>query len=1146
MPKAARHIRCLTGGLALALLGSTALAQTAGVFSVEPNGTGARIVVDYDDAIADRRPSADAQVEHTVLIVRLSEPVDAQVGDLADRLGELAARARLDSDGSALRIALNRTADAHVSSSYDQVAIDIVPVGAPAPDPIVSPREAREAREAREREEARLAAERAANAPEPLVDPLPVRYRVGQATEYTRIEFLWPRPVGYELEQDGNTARIRFDTPADISLGRLRGSPPRFLEDVSGERDVNDWVLTLDVMDDVEVRVWNEGGRVVVDLPDPDVAGAAALLAELGAMAPEPDDTDAGEPEDRTAARAAEPESVPAGPVSLQPEDEPETATMAATEAAVAEAGPVTSPPDAPAAVPGADPVPEGGAVRANASEFNGDLRVEFDWAAPLGAAVFRRGEAVWIVFDAGADLDLRELDMANRRHVRDFQAVRGGNWTAARIRVPSTSQAEVRNDGNRWTVVFSERIESPPRPINIRRDARRTRPGRILMDIAEPRAIRWIDDPVVGDRIGVITAAAPVQGLTARRDFVGGALLPSAQGGAVEAIAEDIEISLIGSGAAIGRPSGLNLSPAAEGRAQSGEASVLANISSPALIYFDAWDGDSYFRRDWNARLRRAALEEGTDGQIALARFLLANELAPEALGMLDLATGQEPSLDNDPHVRSLRGVASYMMHRLEDARGYFSHPALAVDPAADLWRAMIAVDEERWADARRRFAAGEATVYHYPPLWQSRFNVAHARAALELHDYAAAQELLYRTEAGEPDPHTRREALYVQARLAEADGDIEQAIDMLEELSRSGDAPMEAKALSDLYRLQLEAGEITRAEAIDALENLRFRWRGDTIELETVRALGELYVSAGEYARGLETMDTAQARFPNTEAGRRIGEDMVAIFRRLFLDGEADRMDPVEAVAIFYEYQHLAPIGADGDRMIRRLADRLIAFDLLDPAAELLQHQVENRLREPLARARVATDLAIVYLMDRRYEDAINAIRRSRIAGLSEELRDERYLLEARAYSELGRHEQALELIATDRSDAANRLRADVAWTERDWPMAGRRLEALLGNRYASQTPLDPSEQSDVMRAAIAYSLARDNAAAARLGERYGEAMDATEQAAAFELLTDENAPAGNARFSDLASRIASIDTLDAFMEPFRERFTNGGGPS
>ncbi|MGK0267268.1 MAG: hypothetical protein ACI82N_001521, partial [Maricaulis sp.] len=31
-----------------------------------------------------------------------------------------------------------------------------------------------------------------------------------------------------------------------------------------------------------------------------------------------------------------------------------------------------------------------------------------------------------------------------------------------------------------------------------------------------------------------------------------------------------------------------------------------------------------------------------------------------------------------------------------------------------------------------------------------------------------------------------------------------------------------------------------------------------------------------------------------------------------------------------------------------------------------------------------------------------------------------------------------------------------------------------------------------------------------------------------------------------SDLAARIAGIDTLDAFMEPFRARFNNGGGPA
>lgn len=1139
MPKAARHILASTGSaVALALLGSAALAQTAGVFAVERSNAGARILIDYDDRVADSRPTAEVSVEHTVLIARLSEPLDADVDGLVEQLGNLAARARLDPDGLTLRVALNRAADAHVSASYDQIAIDLVPVGAAAPAPVVSPREAQE------REAARSAAERAAlpPPPPPPADPLPVRYRTGQATEYTRIEFLWPRAVGYQLSQSGNVAEVRFDQPAEIDLSRLRGSPPRFLDSLSATREGDEWVLRLTVDPGVQVRAWDDGSRIVVDLPDPAFADAASLLAQLGGLTDEAPASEGAGPEttgpqgtgpqdtgsqDPGAAEATEIAEAPArsGPADLQP--------------------PTLETPETVVEAPAIDPVPAGGFVRANMSEFNGDLRVEFDWAASVGAAVFRRGEAIWIVFDAGATLDLRELDTTNRRHVRNFRAIEGEDWAAARIVVPDASQAEARSEGNRWTIIFSERIESPPRPIQVRRDARRARPGRILLDMAEPRAIRWIGDPVVGDQIGVITAAAPVQGVTARSEFVGGALLPSAQGAAVEMLADDIEIELIGSGAVIGRPGGLDLTPDG-GAAGQPDDSVLANISSPALMYFDAWDGDGYFPEEWRARLRRAALEDGTDGKVALARFLLANELAGEALGMISLAVDSDPALANDPHIRAMQGVASYMMNRLTDANTYLSHASLSMDPAADLWRAMTAVGEERWQDARRRFSNGAPTIYHYPPAWQARFFVGQARAALELGDLAAAQDYLYRMATAEPDAHTQLQAQYIEARLAEAEGDTERAMAWFQTLSRSRDAPMEAQSLFDLYRLQLATGQISRDQAIENLENLRFRWRGDTIELETVRMLGELYVSSGQFARGLETMVTAQARFPNTEASRRIAEDMSTIFRRLFLEGEADRMDPVEAVAIFYQYQHLAPIGTDGDRMIRRLADRLIAFDLLDPASELLQHQVNSRLREPLARARVATDLAIVYLMDRRYEDALNTIRSTRVAGLPEAVVDERYLLEARALSELGRHDQALELISSDQSEAANRLRADVAWTRRDWPMAGRRLETLLGNRYASTQALDLSEQADVMRAAIAYSLARDTAGSARLGERYGPAMERTDQAAAFRLLTDSDLPQGNARFSDMASRIASIDTLEAFMEPFRDRFNNGGGPS
>ncbi|MBR9825805.1 MAG: hypothetical protein GYB36_08385 [Alphaproteobacteria bacterium] len=1140
MLKRSKH-KSLLGGVALAVLaGASAFAQQPVELTVERVGAATRLILDYPDALASRAPSAQADIEYTVLIATLSEPIAADVSDLPDMLGGLAARARLDADGRTLRLALNRASDVQTSSSYDWVAIDIAPRGAEMPDPVVSPREREEiaaAAAAAEAAEAAALAQAEADA-EPPVPAVPVDIRVGQSTEYTRIEMLWPEAVDYALRQSGDVAELRFSQPGVASLSRINGSPPDLLQSMETVREGDEWLVRLNVDPDVRVRAWDDGPRVTIDLINPDTASAAALLQQIAELIPE-----ASEPPAETSRPAldetgrgsddpgSEPPADPFGPIRLTPE---------MTSAEEYQGNPAEI---EPVSLEGVDPVPEGGIVHGAVTEFSGDLSIEFDWAGPVGAAVFRRGEAVWIVFDAAAELNMAELAHRERRHVGRHRIYRGEDYVAARLEVPATTQAEARLQDDQWTLVLSERIDSPPRPVTVRRDARRGRMGRIIVGLSDPREVRWVEDPIVGDRIGVVTAGGPIEGLASRRAFVGGALLPSAHGAAVEAMADDLTISVNNAGAIIGRPEGLNLTPSSSGARAQGDNAVLANISSPALMDFDAWRGDNYFADDWAERQRAAAMENSSDARIALGRFLLANNLAPEALGMLYMATHDEPQLEANAHIRALRGVASYMMHRLDDAEEYLSDASLSNDPAADMWRGMIAVHQERWEEARRRLESGEDAAYFYPPVWQARFEAARARAALEVGDFAAAEQHLFAIEAGEPDPQTELDALYVQARLAEAREDLDTAISLLEQLEASGNPLMEARALYELIRMRLEAGQIDRNQAIDDLENLRFRWRGDSIESDTIRQLGQLYVASGEFGLGLETMALAQTRFAGHEIERRIYDDMNSIFRRLFLEGEADRMDPVEAVALFYEYQHLAPIGTEGDRMIRRLADRLIAFDLLDPAAELLQHQVDNRLREPIARARVATDLAVIYLMDHRYEDALNTIRRTRVAGLPRELIDERYLLEARALSELGRPEAALDLIADDLSDAAARLRADVAWEARDWPSTGRRLERLLGNRYQSGSGLTPSEQNDVMRAAIAYSLAQDVASAQRLGERYSALMARTDQSAAFELLTDDNATPGNVRFSDLAGQIAGIDTLQAFMEPFRERFSGGG---
>jgi len=208
-----------------------------------------------------------------------------------------------------------------------------------------------------------------------------------------------------------------------------------------------------------------------------------------------------------------------------------------------------------------------------------------------------------------------------------------------------------------------------------------------------------------------------------------------------------------------------------------------------------------------------------------------------------------------------------------------------------------------------------------------------------------------------------------------------------------------------------------------------------------------------------------------------------------------------------------------------------------LLDQAAELLQHQVDHRL-QGAARAQVATRLAVVYLMNRKPDRALAILQKTRAAELSNDLRDQRLLIEARAMSNLGRHDVALELITNISSREAMRLRSDILWAARRWRDAGEQIELLYGNRWREFAPLNDIERSDILRAAICYALSEESIGVARLREKYEAKFADGADRRAFEVVT---APIGatGTEFQNIAKKVASVDTLDAFLRDLSARY-------
>jgi len=860
----------------------------------------------------------------------------------------------------------------------------------------------------------------------------PLQVRVAQASDFSRIEFQWVGGARAVSRRDGQKLILKFNRDANPDIARLRVDPPRWLKTAEARRSPGgglEMVLTL--ADNGDAKVGVDGGVTFVNIFE----------------------------------KVAPPE--PAAP-----------------PAQVAEAPPEP---------PRPNPIPAGGVVRMEAKVSNGQVQLSFPWANPNGAAVFRRGDAIWVVFDAPAKLDVSRAPRGLRQFT-SMQPFTGTDYSAVRIAAPGGAPFFASSQGSVWTITLGPGAQGQQASlVRVVRD-QAGGPAGLKAAVAGVTRTLKVADPVVGDSLSVVTALGPTKGLPSRREFVQMALLPSAQGLAVESYVEDLAVTHAGDLVHIGRPQGLALSPASAGveRADAGLGAPQA-ATMPGLID-PTWSktGSGGFLSRYNALLS-ASNEEAAQGpdapvaaRMALARFLVGSELSFEAIGVLNDALRREPQLADDPEFRGLRGVARVMARRYKEAQADFSAPILADDPSSAMWRSYIAAQEAQWTETRAQFSAGAEAFGLFSPIWKARFARSDAQAALALGDLQGAEARVTLALMDKTPPVEELATRLVQAQVAEAQGYLDRALRIYAAVAGAPIESLSAPALLHATQIRLQTGKITPLQAANVFDGLRYRWRGDSTELETIRALGQLYLAQGRYREALEALRSAGQRLPDLPAALQLQADLAAAFRALFLDGAADGLEPVQALALFFDFKDLTPLGADGDLMVRKLVRRLVDVDLLDQAAQLLKYQAENRL-DGVPRAQVSTDLALIYLMDRKPEQALQAINASRITTLPTTLNTERRMVEARALMGLGRLDQALETIERDPSRDANDLRAEVVWKQKDWPVAGSLFEKSLGDRWKQTGALSTEEEGKLLRAGVAFSLAGDDVALARLQQRY-----------------------------------------------------------
>ncbi len=1138
----------ISGAQAQAVKGQVETATTGGY---------ARIVLHLNEEV-----ESDVKVAGGIIVVTFKRPVDIGVNTLASAMPDYVGVARRDPDGTGLRIALARKVTVNSMAAGERIFIDLLPDTWSGLPPGL-PQEVIEdlARRARDAERALRQQRQWAQKQKPKL----IRVRVATQPTFTRYVFELNDVVPITSDRVTGALTVTFGAPLNFDLADAKANLPGVLKSIEAETGRDSVAVRFAFIGKADARTFREDNNYIVDIGASDAKESAidapVKLPDLAALAV-----------DAAAGKASLPglEAPQTTPANLVKEDEgrgPAPIVKPAAKFELAQAKPqavnaAQEPKDAPAKSAAAEPVaapspaiqpardtapatpPAAKAASAEtksrdpnavAVEFGrqGDtLQLTFPFAQSTPAAVFRRADALWLVFDTANPIDVSALQNDSSNTIRSASVVAQGDMQVVRLMLQRPRLVSVGANGSAWSVTIGDAVAEPTRPLGIARNMTGPSRASVTIPFEDPRGLHRLTDPEIGDTLYVITALGPSRGFLRNQDFIEFRALASMQGVIVQPLADDVVAELSADKIVVGRPGGLTLS----GVAPSGR-----NSAAYRPLAFDAqvWG----FDRQSNFTERQykliAAAADAAEGQramprLALARFYLAQDMFVEAKAVLDIAIAEDRPTPDDPTPIVLHAVTNIMLNRPDEALKDLADPMIGNQFDAPLWRAFAYARQNKWADARKGFKNVEAAIATLPVELQ-RLAVKEAlRAAIEVRDFAGADQELHEFETIGIPKQMEPAVLVLTGRLAQGLGKNEDALKYFRAASDSASRPAAAEGRLREVALRYGLGDLKRSDVISELETLTALWRGDETEIEALQLLARLYHEEGRYRDAFYVMRTALKAHPNSELTRRIHDEAVTAFDTLFLAGKGDALPAIDALSLFYDFRELTPIGRRGDEMIRRLADRLVSVDLLYQASELLQHQIDNRL-QGAARSQVATRLAVIYLMDRKPEKALAVIKATRMSELPNELRQLRLLLEARSLSDLGRYDVALEVIANIDKREAIRLRSDILWAAKRWQQAAEQIELLYGDRWRDFEPLNDAERSDILRAAYGYALGEDAIGLGRLREKYAGKMADSADRAAFEVTTG---PLGvdTKEFTEISKKIAATDTLDSFLRDMR----------
>ena len=738
---------------------------------------------------------------------------------------------------------------------------------------------------------------------------------------------------------------------------------------------------------------------------------------------------------------------------------------------------------------------------------------LSFAWNTPVNLGAFERNGKLWLIFDHPQQIDVEALKKTAGELAENIIQFPHPLGSIIQVTPAKGIKTSVRKEGLLWILdLYTDDLPQQPfKELTIFTQYDSMKQPYLYIPTEYAGNVISIIDPEIGDIISIAPSSRPHLGTKSSYNYPEFDILKTLQGLAFVINAPDIILSRSNSGLTL-RAQGRSLNITGDLDALKRQQMLKdEQLTTPAfnlqipqkqieMKFVDVVDS-------LKKNIMDAPPAEKNRLRIELARYYVYNGLGTNALYILNqIKRAGLPEAQTDSF-HALSGVANFLARRYPEAVEDFEYGNLPNLNEGIFWRTLSQSAYEFNESNNAVIFSLISLIRDYPQAIKDQIALVAAKNALQTGDDLASQNFIDILRSV-PDRlrNLTPEINYLAAKKLELQGYPRNAIKEYRNLINSDSNKYSALSRYDNAVLSQSIGAMSLKDTIAELEMLRFAWGENDFKLKLLNKLSELYLKDFDYYNALQTLNYAGNFAQDSEQKQRIAARMIKVFEGIFLSNQADsKLSPVKALALYKDFQWLADMSTKKNAIMQRLADRLVAVDLLSRASDLLSEVLEAPNLSPENKARIGARLAIINLFQEAPNQALEILNRTDSADLSLATAGPRRVIRSRALAQLGQTDAALALLANDYGKNALIHKFQLYWHAGRWADAADTVKHLIEEPKEGQ-PLSVEQVNYILDWATTLKKAGKETVLVRLRNKFLPYFVNTEYHSIFNILTNQ----------------------------------------